>query len=321
MASPLPSWLMLITNLPGRNQTLRMRIWRALKASGASLLRDGVYILPYSAMARRVFEEQRVEINKAKGSAYVLPFESDSPDQNGELMALFDRTGEYKALKSKLDVYRRSLAKLSEVDARRRLATIARDAAALDAINFIEGKSQAQLQGALADVTAALNAQFSPNEPQAVHAKIPRRDPEDYQGRTWATREHLWIDRVCSAWLIQRFIDKSAKFRWLKRIKDQPKRSLGFDFDGAEFSHTDSKVTFEVLLVSFGLEGDPSLRRLGTLVHFLDVGGIPVAEAAGLASIITGVRELQSNDDALLRTVAPILDSMYAAFSVADELR
>jgi phenylpyruvate tautomerase PptA (4-oxalocrotonate tautomerase family) len=181
---------MLITNLPGRNQTLRMRIWRALKAAGAALLRDGVYVLPFPVPARRVFEEQRMEIQAAKGGAYVLPFESDSPAQNGELMTFFDRTAEYQALKLKLDVYTRSVAKLSEVDARRRLAAIARDATAIDAIDFFEGKSQTQMKSSLADALTALNARFSPNEPQAVHAKIPRRDPKNYQGRTWATREH-----------------------------------------------------------------------------------------------------------------------------------
>jgi hypothetical protein len=29
-----PAWLLLITNQPGQNQTLRMRVWRALKAAG-----------------------------------------------------------------------------------------------------------------------------------------------------------------------------------------------------------------------------------------------------------------------------------------------
>ena len=78
---PPPGWLMLITNLPGRNQTPRMRIWRALKAAGGESLRDGVYILPRSSAARRIFDEQRQEISAAGGTAYVMPFDSDSPEQ------------------------------------------------------------------------------------------------------------------------------------------------------------------------------------------------------------------------------------------------
>jgi len=87
---------MLITNLPGRNQTPRMRIWRALKAAGGELLRDGVYLLPYSSAARRIFEEQRQEISGAGGTAYVMPFESDSPEQQAEFVKLFDRSADYQ---------------------------------------------------------------------------------------------------------------------------------------------------------------------------------------------------------------------------------
>jgi hypothetical protein len=313
---------MLITNLPGSKQTLRMRIWRALKSAGGELLRDGVYVLPSSSAAQTLFDEQRLEIKAAGGTAYVLPFHAESAEQHTDLVKLFDRSSDYQAVHTQLNAFKRSVGKLSEIDARRKLAAIARDASALEATDFFPGKSSKQLQELLADAQSAVDAQFSPDEPRAVHRKIPRRDIKAFQGKTWATREHMWIDRLCSAWLIRRFIDRKAKFLWLKNIKDKPKRALGFDFDGAEFSHVDSKVTFEVLLTSFGLEGDPGLTRLGTLVHFLDVGGIPVAESAGLAAIVAGARALQPDDDALLRSVTPTLDSLYHTYRGAqDETR
>jgi hypothetical protein len=108
-------------------------------------------------------------------------------------------------------------------------------------------------------------------------------------------------------------------FLWLKRVKDRPKRALGFDFDGAEFSHVGAKVTFEVLLTSFGLDQDTGLARLGALVHHLDVGGIPIAEGAGFAAVMTGARLLQKDDDALLKAMTPVLDSLYAAYSASPE--
>jgi hypothetical protein len=131
----------------------------------------------------------------------------------------------------------------------------------------------------------------------------------------------LWIDRVASAWLIRRFIDPKAKFLWLKRVKDCPKRALGFDFDGAEFTHVDSKVTFEVLVCSFGLEEDAGLIRLGALVHHLDVGGIPIAEGPGFATIMAGARKLRSDDDSLLKAMTPVLDSLYAEYADAEKKR
>jgi hypothetical protein len=311
-----PSWLLFVANLPGRNQTLRMRVWRSLKASGAAALRDGVYVLPVSDAARGVFERQSREIQEGGGAAYILELAGETGSGQGNaLRALFDRTAEYQAIAGRLQSLRRELGKLEELEARRRLGALSREAATLTAVDFFPGESRRQLEGALADAETALTAQFSPEEPHPARRKIVRLDRKDYRGRIWATRERLWIDRVCSAWLIRRFIDPKAKFVWLKRPKDCPKRAIGFDFDGAEFTHVDSKVTFEVLLVSFGLDGDVALARLGALVHYLDVGGIPVPEAPGLAAIVSGARALQPDDHALLDHVNPVLDSLYRAYS------
>jgi hypothetical protein len=319
MASKTAAWLLLITNLPGRNATLRMRVWRALKAAGAGLLRDGVYVLPNSAASRRVFEEQGAEIKAGNGFGQILTFDADSAGQNAELVALFDRTSEYQEAVRRLDAFKRELAKCKETEARQRLTAIGREVATVVERDFFSGQARGQMEAALADAEAALNARFAPDEPHPAHRKIPRRDPKDYRGQTWATREHLWIDRVSSAWLIRRFIDPDATFLWLKRVKDRPKRALGFDFDGAEFSHVGAKVTFEVLLTSFELEHDTGLARLGALVHHLDVGGIPIAEGAGFAAVMTGARLLQQDDDALLKAMTPVLDSLYAAYNASSD--
>jgi hypothetical protein len=313
-----PAWLLLITNLPGRNPRLRMRIWRALKAAGAGLLRDGAYLLPNAERSREVLEEQGAEIKAAGGLVQVLSFEAESAQQNAELVALFDRTNEYAETSTRLGTLKSELAKLGEPEARQRLATVVREVAAIVARDFFPGESRKQMEGALADAEAAVNARFAPDEPHAAHRKIRPRDRKEYRGRTWATREHLWIDRVASAWLIRRFIDPKAKFLWLKRVKDCPKCAVGFDFDGAEFTHVDSKVTFEVFLSSFSLEQDTGLSRLGALVHHLDVGGIPTAEGPGFATIMAGARALQGDDDELLKAMTPVLDSLYAGYAGAN---
>lgn len=313
------TWLLFIANLPGRNQTLRMRVWRSLKASGAGALRDGVYVLPASDAARGVFERQSREIKAGGGTAYILELTGEEGGrQRDAFLPFFDRSAEYQAIASRLRSLRRELGKLEELDARRRLTALRREAAALAAVDFFPGRSREQLEGALADAENALTARFSPEEPHPAKRKIVRLDRQAYRGQTWATRERLWIDRVCSAWLIRRFIDQKATFVWLKRPKDCPKRAVGFDFDGAEFTHVDSKVTFEVLLATFGLEENVALTRLGALVHYLDVGGIPVPEAAGLAAVISGARALQPDDDALLKHVTPVLDSLYRSYADAD---
>lgn len=314
-----PAWLLLVTNLPGHNPPLRMRVWRALKAAGAGLLRDGVYVLPGNPASRKTLDEQAAEIRSGGGLAQILSFDGESPEQHAQFVALFDRTAEYQETARELDTFRRELARLSEVDARQRLAGIGREASLIAARDFFPGEAQRQLQDALTDAEAALNARFAPDEPHGVSRKIPRRERGDYRGRTWATREHLWVDRVASAWLIRRFIDPEAKFVWLRKPGDRPKRAIGFDFDDAEFTHVGAKVTFEVLLESFGFGHDEALKRLGALVHHLDVGGIPTAEAPGFAAILSGARALSPDDDALLEMIAPVLDSLYAGYSRHEE--
>jgi hypothetical protein len=138
----------------------------------------------------------------------------------------------------------------------------------------------------------------------------------NYQGRIWATRQRPWVDRLASAWLIQRFIDPQARIRWIAHPQDCPGDALGFDFDGATFTHIGSRVTFEVLLASFGL-GQPALIRLGQLVHYLDVGGVQPPEAAGVESILAGLREAITDDDQLLGAAHAVFDGLLASFSKA----
>lgn len=315
MKTRTAAWLLLITNLPGHNPTLRMRIWRGMKSAGVGLLRDGAYVLPTSKASRKVLEEQAAEIKSAGGLAHVLSFDAESPEQHAELVTLFDRTDEYAEAIRRLEELKAELVKLDEPQARQQLAAAVREVAAIVERDFFPGEPRKQAQSALADVEANLNARFAPDEPHASRRKSQVRNLKEYRGRTWATRERLWVDRVASAWLIRRFIDPQATFLWLKRPKDCPKRAVGFDFDGAEFTHETSKVTFEVLVSSFDLQKDAGLTRLAALVHHLDVGGIPTAEGPGFATIMAGARALQKDDDALLKAMTPVLDSLYAGYS------
>jgi hypothetical protein len=90
-----PTWLMLINSVSGENKSARMRIWRALKSSGAGALRDGVYVLPNSKSARAVFEEQAEEVVAAGGAAHILPLDTHEAAQQREFARLFDRGADY----------------------------------------------------------------------------------------------------------------------------------------------------------------------------------------------------------------------------------
>lgn len=312
------AWLMLVVSLPGRSQTPRMRLWRALKGAGAAMLRDGVYVLPNDAAAQALFAAQAGDASRIGGSAHVVPFASTDPQQEAELRAAFDRTQAYAQGLEHLAVLRTRLPKLGEGEARRRLAVVRRELEAIAATDFFPGAAHTQVKAALADAEQALNAHVSPDEPHAKNAAVPRRHAQDYHGRVWATRKRLWVDRVASAWLIRRFIDPDARFRWLAKPADCPKRAIGFDFDGAAFSHVGARVTFEVLAASFGLDADPRLARMGRLIRYLDIGGVPVPEAAGFANVMAGARARHDgDDDALLTDMSIVLDCLCAGYSEA----
>ncbi len=142
---------------------------------------------------------------------------------------------------------------------------------AVSAIDYFPGDAALRAEAAWSDFAGSVDTVLSPDEPHAADGTVIFLDRSDYQRRTWATRRHLWVDRVASAWLIRRFIDPKARFLWLEKPSACPKNALGFDFDGAAFTHVGELVTFEVLSASFGLDADPGLARLGELVRSLDV--------------------------------------------------
>jgi hypothetical protein len=306
---------MLVTSLPSVHKTPRMRVWRALKGFGAQALRDGVYVLPDSAKARTTLKEQADDVIASGGSAHVVSFTSESDRQQQELIELFDRGREYAALLATLGRLKRRVAKLSEAEARRAVLAVRRELDALIEIDFFPDAARAQVEAALADVEAILTERFSPEEPHPTTGRVARLDRTRYCARRWATRERLWIDRVASAWLIRRFIDPQATFHWLKRPEDCPKRTVGFDFDGAEFTHVGGRVTFEVLVAAFGLADDHALARIGALVHYLDVGGVALPEVAGLAAVASGMRAAHASDDAFLKDMTGVFDALYTSFA------
>lgn len=304
MYSSVPlRFLALFVTLPTPQSAGRMRVWRALRALGCATLRDGVFLLPEGEEPARALENVAQDVRGVEGTAVIHLLDGRDHAERTRLAALFDRGAEYAAL---LD----ALGKAAPADAKA-LRALRRELAALTAIDFFPGEAQRQAAAALAALEAAAGG-----EPADSRARIRRLASADFQGRCWATRKHLWVDRMASAWLIRRFIDRKAKFLWLDDPKKCPKQALGFDFDGAAFTHAGGLVSFEVLAASFGLDGDPALARIATIVHCLDVGGVPVAEAPGIEAVLAGLRAAADDDDKLLTAAGRVFDGLYQAFQL-----
>ena len=311
-------WLVLVVSLPAANASLRMRLWRAMKALGCASLREGVYLLPDGRGLQQALRMHAEEIKQGGGSAYLLNVADPSTEVKTDFQRLFDRSEEYLQLMGRIAEFQSEIGALDAATGRRQLKLLRRDFEAQAALDYFPRGKKLETDAMLAAAEADFFSSLTPGEPRTVQGHIALRERADYRGRLWATRKHLWVDRMASAWLILRFIDPAASFLWLEKPEDCPANALGFDFDGAEFTHVDKRVTFEVLLASFGLESDPALIKLAALVHCLDVGGLPVAEAAGMEMVLGGLRASLPDDDALLAAVGGVFDGIYKNFKTGE---
>lgn len=302
---------MLLITLPTQPSSVRVRIWRALKAMGCASLRDGAYLLPEANQA--LFEPLADEVREHGGSAMVLRLDATNDGQRIELETLFDRGEAYGAWRATAEALHTELGGLGEATARRRWRGVAQALEEVQRTDYFPGEAALQAQVTLADLRDALDAHYSKGEPRSLpdHGIAPL-DVDQFQGKRWATRARPWVDRLASAWLIARFIDKQPEFVWLADVARLPRGAIGFDFDGARFSHVGPRVTFEVLLASFGFDQDPRLMRIGSMVHCLDAGGIPVPEAIGLEAVLAGLREMHKDDDQLLAAASAVFDALLA---------
>lgn len=294
-------FLSLFVTLSTKQSAGRMRVWRALKSLGCATLRDGVYVLPESAEHASALLEIAKDVRSVQGTADLFLLDGRDDLQHNQLVALFDRTEDYAKLLKAIEV--------ADTGDTKALRAMRREFAALSAIDFFPGEARRQAEDALAALEAS-----AMGEPSNANGQIRRLASADYQGRTWATRKHLWVDRMASAWLIRRFIDRKATFLWLDDPKRCPKKALGFDFDGAAFTHMEGLVSFEVLATSFGLNTDPAIARISPIVHFLDAGGVPVPEAAGIEAVLAGARATASDDDQLLNEASRLFDNLYTNY-------
>ncbi len=307
-------WLLLVVSLPTSGATARMRLWRGLKALGCAAMRDGAYLLPADNEREQALRSLADECQREGGSAWLMAVQPRNMGETQAWRQLFDRHEDYAELRKAWKEVHAGLAALSPAELTRLQRKQQREFDALRAIDFFPGEAAVEAQAAWVDFSKRIESLLSPDEPQETEGRVPRLELADYQGRVWATRRRLWVDRVASAWLIRRFIDKEARFQWLVKPSDCPKRALGFDFDGAAFTHVGNRVSFETLMASFGLEADAALMRLAAMVHVLDVGGEPVPEASGFEAVMSGARERLTDDDALLAEMSAVLDSLYAHF-------
>ncbi len=303
-------WLITVAQLPTEDPAARMRMLRTLESLGAAVMREGVYVLPDSPDNRHALERLARYVAQNAGIASVLRVEASGAAQDEQLKRLFDRSARYDALTKTIESLRVGFGVSDASALARVMHKQRRELESIAALDFFPTAARGRAEQALADADSAVKVLLFPA--QAAGAPI---DGEPMQARAWATRRPLWADRLACAWLIRRFIDPEAKLQWLDKGGECAPGVIGYAFEGARFANSEARVTFEQMLAGFGLGANSALARIGGIVHFLEVRGTPVPEAAGVQTLLQGASRRAASDDELLREAEQTFDLLYDAYS------
>src|SRR5262249_47738029 len=165
------------------------------------------------------------------------------------------------------------------------------------------------VDGLLAGIEQRLRA----STPRTANTAEQHAARETVRARTWVTRKGIHVDRMASAWLIRRFIDPAATFKFVPGKGYRPERDeLRFDMFEAEYTHEGDHCTFEVLITRFQLE-DAALRPIAEIVHDIDLKDAKFErpEAAGVDRLVAGIAMAHKDDSARLERGAAMLDDLY----------
>lgn len=320
--SSAASWLLLIHQLPPKPPYLRVKVWRRLQALGAVPIKNSVYVLPNTDDGREDFEWVLREIKQEGGEASLCEARLVDGLTDDEVRTSFQsaREADYRALATELRTLARDTlprrGRAPSAEARAQIETaIARfkkRLTDLGAIDFFGAPGRGVVEGLVGDLESRLGP---PGDAQRIAAQQTRATAE-VQQRVWVTRTGIHIDRIASAWLIRRFIDSQARFKFVPARGYRPEPDeLRFDMFDAEFTHRGDLCTFEVLARDFGV-ADGGVTALGELVHDIDVKesrfGRP--ETVGLDHLIAGIAWTHAGDDERLAQGAVVFDALHAYF-------
>lgn len=310
-------WLLLIHQLPPKPDYLRVKIGRRLQRVGAVPIKNSVYVLPPSPDAYEDFQWILREIDEGGGEAFISEASLVGEGLTDEdVRARFDaaRGEEYRAIRADARAVFASLKrrrKAKPQNAEQELARLRRRFEAVSAIDFFGAPGRAAASAMLSDIQQTIAR-------HQVHERSAR-SARRLNGATWVTRRDVHVDRIASAWLIRRFIDPRARFRFVDpRRYTHVEGELRFDMFEAEFTHVGEACTFETLVNEF-VSGDLALREIAEIVHDVDCKDTKFRrdEAPGLARMIAGIATLCERDDDRLERGRALFDGLYAAFGGA----
>lgn len=313
--APAARWLLLIYQLPAKPAYLRVKVNRRLARVGAVALKHAVYVLPNTPQAREDFQWLRREVVVDGGDATLLDAAIVDGTTDADVEALFNaaRDEDYRALVAPLAALSAIAGNAPEHDAASielasGLRPIEQRVSEIERVDFFDAPQGALVRARVRELRAALRPLAI--ESESTPSLMAR-------GITWVTRADVGIDRVASAWLVQRFIDAAPTFKFVDGDAYAPREGeQRFDMFEAEHSHEGDRCTFEVLLDRFALRS-AGLREIAEVVHDLDLkdGRFGRDEAAGVRAQLAGIRALHREDIERVRAAGAMFDALLAHFA------
>ncbi|MEK6712452.1 MAG: chromate resistance protein ChrB domain-containing protein [Nitrospinota bacterium] len=313
----------MIHHIPPKPAYFRVRIWRRLQGLGAVAIKNSVYALPRSEQTLEDFQWVVREIIQGGGEATLCEAHLVEGLTDEQLQALFQaaRDADYARLAREARALLASLPRDTGREDQRAEAALQwqrlrKRFAEMIAVDYLGASGREGAEGAISALEDALQAPSREAAPAGGAWRERLRQLGELRGRTWVTRQGVFVDRIASAWLIRRFIDPGARFRFVSpKIYPPGPGEIRFDMFEAEFTHEGDLCTFEVLLECSGLD-DPALRSIAALVHDMDIkdGKFQREETPGLLCLLEGIVTAHRGDPARLERGGAVFDDLYAYF-------
>lgn len=318
---PQQEWLLIFYSIPSHPVSGRMRIWRKIAKAGAVQLKGAVYILPASDEHEELFQWIIGEVKSLGGDGSFVRTSRIETLSDADVRKLFNaqRDAEYREMDKVLDGLERKVqsARKGAVSGVRDsvsgpLAELRKVRDEIRGRDFFNAPLGRETDNRVQSLETSLKGLREPDT--AKPAAISRKDPLQYRNKVWITRKRPFIDRMASAWLIRRFVDTEAAFRFIddKDLGKLPSGEVAFDMQGGEFTHHGELCTFEVLVRSFGIK-DKAVRKIAEIVHDLDLKDDKYGNAAGsgIEEVLTGIRKTVRDDDEMLEKGIAVFEMMY----------
>jgi hypothetical protein len=316
-------WLLFFYSFPSKPVSSRIKIWRRLAKSGAVQIKGSVYILPHSEDHYEFLQWLISEVISLNGEGTFIVAEKVETMTTSEVINLFNqqRKADYQVVEKDLEELQRKINSIKKGTKAQNIKQLSqqfdkhlRKFEEMRKIDFFSSKAGNDLKKRM----KSMEVEIKKTSGSAVETqtKIITRRIEDYQGKKWITRKRPFVDRMASAWLLRKFIDKKATFEFTdeKKKKDRHREGILFDTPGGTFTHISDKCTFEVLIEAFKLK-DRALSEIAKIVHELDVKDdkYNIPEARGIESLLIGIRKVEVNDYHALERGIALFEMLYAS--------